>query len=205
MSVITELQYFGSINYYKTLLQYSYIGFDIWEQYRKMSFRNRCYIAGGNGLIELSVPLINGRNQRIPFAAVQIDNRQKWQIIHWRSIVSAYNRSPWFEYYSHTLEPIFKTEYDKLVDWNKATWEWSLTSMKLKPEYGFSIPDPGIEPAADCRDLWLPRNYQEPREDISTPIYTQVFEDRYGFVPNLSILDLLFCTGPSATEFLRRH
>lgn len=199
MTYLTEIQYFGSIGYYRTLFTGTYIKFDLDNAYRKMSFRNRCLIAGANGIIELSVPLINGRNQRIPFSEVRIDNRQKWQIIQWRSIVSAYRRSPWFEYYEHTLEPIFGTEFETLAELNLRVWEWSLDSLKLKIPFGTDQPQ-GEE--NDVRDLWLPRNYSTPRVGLPEIRYRQVFEERLGFLPNLSIMDLIFCAGPSATQLL---
>jgi len=199
MTLLSELQYFGSINYYRALIDGTYLKFDLYNSYRKMSFRNRCLIAGANGIIELSVPLLNGRNQRVPFSEVKIDNRQKWQTMQWRSIVSSYRRSPWFEFYEHKLEPIFSTRYETLAELNMAVWKWSLDCLRLDLAYGFEEVN-GEE--KDVRDLWLPRNYASPREGFPEIRYRQVFEERLGFLPNLSVMDLIFCAGPSASQLL---
>ncbi|MGV3767787.1 MAG: WbqC family protein [Chitinophagaceae bacterium] len=201
MTLTAEFQYFGCINYYKTLFRSTNIEFDVYHPYKKMSFRNRTLLSGGNGIIELSVPLVHGRNQRIPMREVKIDNQQKWQVQHWRSIVSAYNRSPWFEYYKHTLEVLFEMRFQQLWEWDEACWKWSLDSLKWKPEWKVVQDASDIiqdENREDVMDKWLPKNYLSG----DAPVYPQVFEERHGFQPNLSILDLIFCTGPSARDFL---
>lgn len=202
MTLIAEFQYFGCINYYKTLFEATNIEFDVCNPYRKMSFRNRALLLGGNGIIELSVPLIHGRNQRIPMKDVLIDNQQKWQVQHWRSIVSAYNRSPWFEYYKHSLEVLYEADLNYLWEWDEACWKWSLENLKWRPDWKVlkQLEDNNNNGAThqDVTDKWLPKNYQAG----DAPVYPQVFEERHGFRPNLSILDLLFCTGPSARDFL---
>ncbi|MCM5528134.1 WbqC family protein [Parasegetibacter sp. NRK P23] len=201
MTLITEFQYFGCINYYKTLFRVTNIEFDVYHPYKKMSFRNRTLLSGGNGIIELSVPLVHGRNQRIPMREVKIDNQQKWQVQHWRSIVSAYNRSPWFEYYKHTLEILFELRFEYLWEWDEACWKWSLESLKWKPDWRVIQDATDViqeENREDVTDQWLPKNYLSG----DAPVYPQVFGERHGFQPNLSVLDLIFCTGPSARDFL---
>src|SRR5215216_1327217 len=98
-SIIIENQSFPIITWTKYLFCKKHIILFSWESYPKMTFRNRFVVAGSNGLIHLSIPLVNGRSQKIPFKDVRISYREKWQLNHWRTITSCYNKSPYFEYY----------------------------------------------------------------------------------------------------------
>src|SRR5205085_8316027 len=117
------------------------------ESYHKMSFRNRFVVSGSNGLIHLSVPLVYGRNQKIPFKDVRVCYREKWQLIHWRTITSCYNRSPYFEYYRDELEKFFVNRWEFLFDWNLATLDWLREVLKFPTELVVTIqlPDGSIE------------------------------------------------------------
>lgn len=202
MNLISEIQYFPSIIFYKNSFHCSNIVFEQYEHYQKMSFRNRTMIAGANGIIELSVPLAHGRNQRGFTKDVRIDNRQSWQTRHWRSIESSYNHSPWFEYYVDELSNLFGKKFEFLIDWNLSCFEW--TTKKLEWPVEISLTESfqkiyEVHKWADQRDNLLPKNYMyyEPVK------YRQVFEERIGFLPNLSILDLLCCEGKHAAALLK--
>jgi hypothetical protein len=166
-----------------------------------MSFRNRCIIAGANGPISLSVPLEFGRDQKKPMKDVRISNQQPWQKQHWKSIVSSYNRSPWFEFYRDELGEIYKKPFTFLLDWDLACFEWSIRKLGLSITISATDrfaerydPDEWI----DLRNRLVPKNYP----DFDQVKYKQVFEERIGFIPNLSILDLLFCEGRQAAGLL---
>src|SRR6202790_5862619 len=105
--IISELQYFPPITFFTALYKETYVYFDIYEIYRKMSFRNRCLIAGAQGIISLSVPLQDGRNQQLPMNEVLISDTDNWQSRHFKSIQSAYNRSPFFEYYKNEIAGLY--------------------------------------------------------------------------------------------------
>lgn len=167
-----------------------------------MSFRNRCVIAGAHGTITLSVPLKNGRNQQLPVHEVFIAEKERWQQQHFKSIQSAYNRSPFFEFYRDGLNSLYQQPVEKLVDWNLLCLDWVKEKLTWPVEIRFTeklIPFQfaGVD---DRRNRVLPKNYQ----NWNPLTYRQVFEERTGFVPNLSILDLIFNTGPSASELLFR-
>ncbi|MBC8032893.1 MAG: WbqC family protein [Chitinophagaceae bacterium] len=207
--LIIDLQYFGNINYYNYLLNSSHIIFDQYENYRKMSFHNRCAISGANGVIVLSVPVEGGRTQRTPFCEVRISRAEKWQRAHWRGIVSSYNRSPWFEYYHDELAVLFQTEFLLLSDWNKACLEWSFKQLRVPARFEYSreyrkeYEGEGIK---DWRGKITPRDPAFGLATVAAPkmVYRQVFEERGGFRPHLSILDLLFCEGgKKAAEILK--
>src|SRR5271154_2541688 len=111
MIFISEPQYFPATIFYKNLYCCSNIVFDQYESYQKMSFRNRCIIAGANGTITLSIPLQDGRSQKTLMKDVRIAGTGKWQGDHWKSIVSCYNKSPWFEFYKDELQALFKKPF----------------------------------------------------------------------------------------------
>src|SRR4051812_41011059 len=105
--LLVENQYFPVVNWFKYSCKSRYIILSSCEEYQKMSFRNRTVICGSNGLINLSVPVENGRSQRVPFKDVKISYREKWQLNHWRSIASCYGKSPFFYYYEDELQKLF--------------------------------------------------------------------------------------------------
>ncbi|TDO23661.1 WbqC family protein [Sediminibacterium goheungense] len=192
--LIIEYQYFGSIDYINTLFKFSNIEFEVCETFQKMSFRNRMVLAGSNGLVNLSVPLEKGRDQKQLLKDVRISYSLPWQQQHWRTIESCYNRSPFYEYYRDWLEGFYQRRHVFLLDLNREIMEW--LQKLLKPVTHFSETSGFIQNypsgTTDYRNRWLPRNFQE--EPIRFR-YQQVFEDRIGFQPNLSILDILFCNG----------
>ena len=200
--IVSELQYFPPISFFSTLYKETYVYLDVYEVYRKMSFRNRCMIAGAQGMVSLSVPLRDGRNQQLPLNEVLISDSEKWQARHFKSIVSAYNRSPFFEYYHDGLLKIYRQDFLKLADWNMQCLLWVREKLDWPAEIRFTenaIPfqASGID---DRRNLALPKNFHQ-----WNPVqYRQVFEERTGFFPNLSILDMLFNTGPRAGELLQK-
>ena len=207
MNLIIDLQYFPSIISFKNLYKYSNIVFDQYEYYEKMSFRSRCRIVGAEGPIDLSVPLLKGRDQRSIMKDVRISGLQPWQDRHWKTIVSCYSRSPWFEFYRDELEGLYKKPFVYLLDWNLACFEWTLGVLKMTVPVSLSEDYrkeyDGLE-WVDWRGKILPKNSQKEGDPMDTPPlkYQQVFEDRIGFIPNLSILDLLFCEGKRAAEML---
>lgn len=201
MILITEFQYFPSVILLNTSYKISNILFEQYEYYQKMSFRNRCVIAGANGTINLTIPLEFGRNQKTIMKDVKIANSEAWQKQHWRSIESSYNRSPWFEFYKEELHELFQKPFSFLADWNLACFAWSIQILKLPvtisltDKFGKDYNDSEF---VDFRNKLLPKNYK----NFGAVKYQQVFEDRIGFLPNLSILDLLFCEGKNAAALL---
>jgi hypothetical protein len=201
-TLLIESQYFPNLSYYKTLINLDILLIERYEHYQKLSFRNRCYIAGPNGRILLSVPLARGKNQRTVMKDVRISNEEKWQGQHWKTLVSAYRRSPWFEYHEESLGKLYEQPAEFLLDWNMACFEWANNVIGLNHPVAFTDvynkdPETGI---TDLRDT------MSPSETISAgdgPVYTQVFQERVGFMPNLSILDLIFCEGRRSLELLK--
>ena len=201
-SIIIDIQYFGTINYNKILFSFSNILFEQYESYQKMSFRNRCRVAGSNGVVNLSVPLEKGRGQRELMKDVKISYVDQWPLQHWRTIESCYSRAPFFEFYRDGLAELFRRRETYLLDQNLRIFEW--LQKTLKTQIPVSLSDTYLKnpPAVvtDRRGHFLPKH-----TDRTGLRYTQVFEDRIGFQDNLCILDLLFCTGPETLQLLRNN
>jgi len=197
--MITSSIPFPPISWWAKAIKAGTITFDVHEFYQKMSYRNRYYLASPNGKTLMSLPLQSGRNQRIPVAEVKLFNESAWQDNHWKTIVSLYRRSPFFEYFEHELAPLFKHKYEYLHDFNIAGI--AVVTKLLGLQISFQQTDNFIKEYAsevvDERSLMLP---QAPIE--SSMEYYQVFSERTGFLPNCSILDLLFCEGSYAKEIL---
>ena len=198
MKVIIDLQYFIQSTSLKKIDDGSNIFFDVFENNSKRSFFNRCVIAGANGPITLTVPLLKGRSQHTIVRDLEISNEEKWQLRHWRSIVSSYNASPWFIHYRDELAAFYDRPFRLLMDWNLACMHWVLAKLDLSPVIQLSteamVTDTLPSGTIDRRRSSV---LKAPTFSDQDPIrYRQVFEDRNGFIPGLSIIDLLFCEGP---------
>ena len=187
-----EIQYLPPIAFWSAWKEYGHITIEQKEHYIKGSYRNRCHIAGANGLLRLSIPLKKGKHQQTPIREVRISYEEDWQKQHWQSILSAYGKAPFFEYYVDTILPFYERKYIFLFDFNLKLIEalrneinGSLT-YALNKEY---VPKSNDDPK-DMRDVIVPKEFHD------TPRYPQVFEEKHGFLSNLSILDMLFCVGP---------
>jgi hypothetical protein len=198
--LIVDSQYFPPLIFFKQLSLSSHCLFDQYEHYQKMSFRNRCTLLGGNGSIALSIPLEGGRNQKTPMKDVKILNKERWQDRHWKTITSCYNKSPWLHHYYEELEKLYSIKHTFLIDWNLKCFEWVTDKLSISTEWGLTdgyIDVYDSKEFLDWRNHLLPAtiNQKYPGQER----YPQVFEDRFGFVPNVSILDYLFCVNRKLT------
>lgn len=196
MILVYDLQYFAPVIFYFKLDSSSNCVFEQYDMFQKMSFRNRCTLPGANGAISLTVPLLGGREQKTLMKDVRVDNKEDWQARHWKTITSCYNKSPWFDFYRDELDLLFKTETDFLVDWNLKCFEWICDKMSIKTPWSLSgsyIKNYDQNDVLDWRSELAPSTINQKYPDVKR--YPQVFEDRLGFIPNMSILDYLFCNG----------
>ena len=202
MKLVIDLEYFPPISSIKNSYPFSHIIFEQYEIYPKASFRNRMIIANANGKVTLSIPILGGRNQRKCYKDIKMDNRVNWRNNHFRNLESAYNRSPWFSFYRDELAFLFNRPVVFLIDWNLLCYEWLKVQIGRKDMH-WSLTEEYLKyydsvAFVDSRQQLSPSNYEE----LRAPRYHQVFEEKLGFLPNLSILDLLFCEGPGAIRLL---
>lgn len=204
MIFISDIQYFPSIIFYKNSYNFSHIILEQCETWQKMSFRNRCQIAGPEGIIDLSIPLVKGRDQKALIRDVRIADTLPWQAQHWKTLVSCYNRSPWFDFYRDELEQLYKKPFGFLLDWNMGCLEWSFRVLGLNPAIGLTTEFKPHYPEAEAVD-WRGKLAPKNRETlgVAMPRYRQVFEERTGFLPGVSILDLVFCEGKNALRYIQ--
>jgi WbqC-like protein family len=203
MILIIDNHYFADLFLFKSLIKSSDIRLEQYESWQKTGFRNRCRIAGANGVMLLSVPLVGGRNQKRLMKEVRIDHSGRWRKEHWRSIESAYRRSPFFEFYETELQELYTLEFEFLQDWNRVCLVWAMEKLGSSAPIGFT--ERYVESYDNSKYLDI-REMRGKRVETgkTTRTYHQVFEDRHGFLPGLSILDLLFCEGPGAVKVLER-
>lgn len=192
--------YAGNIFYYKTLLKNNgQVILDVQEHFVKQSYRNRAEIHGANGKLSLIIPL-EKRNQRTPMKDVKIAYEQDWQKHHWKSLQSAYRSSPYFEFYEHYFKPFYTKDnrYTYLLDFNIDIMHAVFKVLNIEVEYTKSLEYKEVV-GVDYRKLISPKIKNDVM--LSTP-YNQVFEDRNGFIPNLSVFDLIFNEGPNAINHI---
>lgn len=198
---ILPLTYLGNIRYYSTLLRKDCV-IDLYENYVKQTFRNRCEILTAQGEAALTVNVVKGGSSRKrPLRDIRIDYSKRWQHQHWVSIVSAYKGSPYFDHYSELFAPFFSKEFGWLADLNAGLLETVLQALGSPVQPLFS--DRYVEAAVGDEDMraMFKSSYVPEAASAFLP-YEQVFSDRLPFRPNLSIIDLLFCEGPCAKSFL---
>lgn len=197
--MLLSTAYLPPISYFVNLLRNEGVTVDIHEHYIKQTYRNRCRIAAANGPMFLSIPVNKRGMRKIFIKDVMIDYSMPWQKIHWRSIESAYNNSPYFLYYRDPLEQCINSNPKFLIDLNNKLLEILCKQIHVDCKTYFS--EKYIDAGADKNDL---RNLISPKlkSEKEFPFYQQVFSEKYGFVSDLSIIDLLFNVGPDSKEYL---
>lgn len=198
--LLLSTAYLPSVEYFAFLLTGEAL-IDGEERYQKQSYRNRAVIMNGNGVLNLIIPTIHDNRMGV-VKEVRIEYVTPWQRAHWRSIESAYNNTPFYLYYKDALKPFFEQKFDFLFDFNT---QLTLTILKIL-QTGTNVRFTETFTPYGEDDLRLeihPKKARKPdyRYRLTTPYY-QVFEDKFGFLPNLSIIDLLFNEGPQAANYL---
>ncbi len=197
--------YLGNVQYFSKILA-GKVYIEQHEHYQKQSYRNRCSIITANGPLSLVVPVEKEHGIKMPIREVRIDYRQPWQQMHWRALTAAYMSSPFFEYYADDYRPFYEKRYELLFDFNLELTQLSLSLLGLKAslhltESYVAQPD---NSELDYRQSINPKaRLAKPDSSFSPQPYTQVFGSRWGFSPNLSIVDLIFNEGPNALQVLK--
>ena len=203
--VLLSTAYLAPVEYYTKLLAYDRILVEQYDHYGKQTYRNRCTIAGPDGPLDLSIPTVKPDTPKCLTRDIRISDHGNWRHLHWNALESAYNHTPFFEYYKDEFRPFYEQKYEFLLDFNEALCSLVCSLIDLAPHIGRTTDYVAIPTDAD--DF---RERIHPKKDFRTEDpgfaphpYYQVFQDRLGFLPNLSIVDLLFNMGPESLLVLQ--
>ncbi|PKO99395.1 MAG: hypothetical protein CVU03_02585 [Bacteroidetes bacterium HGW-Bacteroidetes-2] len=209
-SIIIHPAYFGNIAHYVAMAQAKSVVFEVEDNYQKQTFRNRTYIATANGVLLLNIPIkhiskgLRGSRDKIhqKYKEVRIENDFKWQKEHWKSIQIAYRSSPYFEYYEDDIAPLFEKKQTFLMDFNLECFAViaDLLTLEITTQSTSSF-ELNISDKKDFRFLVETKGLQ----NFTFDSYTQVLQKEDNFLPNLSILDLLFNEGTRALSYLEKQ
>ncbi|MGD1842579.1 MAG: WbqC family protein [Thermonemataceae bacterium] len=201
-SLLIELQYLPPLEYFTALLKHSQCLIDIHENYQKQSYRNRCYLCTTHGVQALSIPVVKG-NTKQKMKDVRIDYTQKWLQVHWRTITSSYGKAPFFEYYIDFFYDIFFKKPTFLTDLNQSLLTLCLRLIDIQIPVVYT--EKYIE-KGEFTDMTDARAAIHPKKSYRQNLFymPKSYEQHFGseFVPNMSILDLLFCEGNNAKYIL---
>lgn len=192
--------YFSPISQYAFINKTNEVIFELEDNFQKQTYRNRCYIYGANGKLSLNVPVKHTKTDgRKKTKDTLVENNFPWQDQHYKSLKSAYQSSPFFEFFEDDLAVLFNKKYVYLVDLNIDTYLFVTDALQLSQSYS-KTKEYEISPVVnDYRDFSVAKNGNI---SIEMDKYTQMFDDKFGFIGNLSILDLLFMEGPNAITYL---
>ncbi|WP_299836965.1 WbqC family protein [uncultured Tenacibaculum sp.] len=194
--------YFSPIGQYAAIYQSDSTVFETQDNFQKQTYRNRCYVYGANGKLSLNIPVkhLKSTSGRKKTKDILVENDFPWQSQHFKSIKSAYQTSPYFEFFEDDIAKIFAKKYVYLLDLNIDTYLFVTDALQISQEYS-KTKEYEVSPSInDYREFSIAKN----GVIVEVNEYTQMFDHKHGFISNLSILDLLFMEGPNALTFLER-
>ena len=193
--------YFSPISQYSEIIKSENVIFEVEDNFQKQTYRNRCYIFGANGKLSLNIPVKkNTGEQKSKTRDIKIENDFPWQSQHLKSLQSAYRTSPFFEFYIDDLLSILTKDYKYLIDVNIDTYLFLTDALQVSSNYSKTTSYEVLPKEKDLRNLALVKK----GVPVKMPKYIQMFDDKHGFLPNLSVLDLLFMEGTNAISILEK-
>lgn len=198
-TALLQTTYFGPVQWYQKLRRYDQCLIEQYDSYQKQTFRNRCVIATANGMQALTVPVKHGE-EKILLKDLRISDHNQWRRVHWNALQSAYSESPFFDYYVDDIRPFFEQKYEFLIDFNETIRQKICELIDFQPKVTYTTNFLN-DHDADFREV-ISAKHPLPDPDFQPKRYWQVFQHKHGFLPNLSILDLLFCMGPESIFYL---
>ncbi|MBR4388217.1 MAG: WbqC family protein [Prevotella sp.] len=221
-SCLLTSTYFGPVQWYQKLNRFEHVWVESMDHFQKQTFRNRCVIASPGGPLALTVPVVHDE-PKILMRDLRISDHGQWRRLHWNALQTAYGESPFFEYYADDLHPFFEKKWEFLLDFNMEITRLMCQWLDIHPtlhitesyqgargkKHGARGKEQGardysaetVDYVADFREVIRPKHPQ-PDADFMPKSYYQVYQSKYGFLPNLSILDLLFNEGNESIFFL---
>ncbi len=202
--ILLHPTYFGPVSQYVAMINAGEVVFENEDNYQKQTYRNRMYIYGANGKLLLNIPIKHTGNKsgHQKYKDIRIENDFPWQKQHWKSLENVYRTSPFFEFYEDEFYPLYHQKFEFLMDFNYHTFELALES--LQTEIPFEKTSEFILKPLDIingRPLVEAKN----RKPQQLEPYPQVFQEKFGFLNDLSIVDLIFNEGPNAVNYLQQQ
>ena len=194
--------YLAPVSYYACLAQHGKAVVEQYENYQKQTLRNRCRIASPNGVLPLTIPVVKPDTPKVLMRDTRISDHGNWRHLHWQALTSSYRRTPFFEFYADDFRPFYEQKWEFLVDFNMALQETVCRLIDLDVTVTRTASYRGDSQLSTFNSLI--GFAASLVEELSTPSYYQLFSDRHGFMPDLSIVDLLFNMGPESILYLKR-
>lgn len=203
-SILLSTASFPPVQYFSKFILFENIYIEQFEHFAKQTYRNRYEIMAANGVISLVIPVVKGRGRKVKIRDLHISYDADWQRNHWRTIFSAYNSSPFFEYYKDDIRPFFEKHHKFLFDFNLEIIETLCELLEIEPNIVLTENFEQVpENTLNFREDITPKKHlAKPDGNFIPQQYTQVFHEKTGFAPNLSVLDLLFNEGPNCISVI---
>lgn len=194
--------YLAPVQYYSKIAHAEKIFIERYDHYIKQTYRNRCVIAGADGPEQLTIPVERESGKKILMKDVRISAHGNWRHNHWNALVAAYGASPYFEFYADDFQKIYEKKQKYLCDFNEELARMILDNLNIEAHIEFTT-EYKAETDNDYRDIIHPKkDSREYDPEFDARKYYQVFDDKYPFLPNLSIVDLMFNMGPESVLYL---
>ena len=199
-TTILSSLYLAPVEYYSYLFRSEFIVIEINDNYQKQSYRNRCALAGANGPLSISIPIVKPDKDNSKMKDIRIADHGNWRHLHWNAILSAYNSTPYFQYFEDDFRPFYERKIEFIHDFNEELRQLICRFIGINKDvrYTETYINEEIEGYIDLREKIHPKK----ESDFKTEPYYQIFASKYGFINNLSILDLLFNMGNEARLYL---
>lgn len=202
--ILLSSAYLAPVEYYRVMAGAGTVWLEACDHYVKQTYRNRCRIATANGVMDLTVPVEKLSGGKQPMREVRIAYHTDWQMLHWRALEAAYRSTPYFEYYQDDFRPLYEKKWTYLWDFNGALLEVTLRLLDLHPRLELTA-EYRADWGGDVLDLREAIHPKRPPVLPDGKPYYQVFAQKYGFLPNLSVIDLLFNMGNEAVLWLEQE